>query len=374
MNEEQVFSEISVIDNGSVTEYQDRAQVDIQIATAKKYPRDVKRSRDNAIAIVTMDKDTASSCGYSLPRGGKSVSGPSVHLANILAQTWGNMRVEAKVIGADKTHVTSQATCFDLENNLAVRIEVKRRITDKYGKRFNDDMITVTGNAANSIAKRNAILSVIPKSVVESTYNAAQQMITGDISDENKLISKRKNVFEGYQNTHGLNENQVLSLIGLRSINQVKKDELVQLIGIAQAIKDGDTTVEELLVGIQPSSEKKAESVVDAAKKAVEAKQPAKKEPEKPKTKKEKEPEQDNDSLSGGLYDMVDKLDPLNQDGSREMNAAGRELFMQIVQAGINREKIQKVIEKMGIEFSGTEDLILRGSKSTIKTVISECS
>lgn len=222
---------------------QDKAQIDVQISTAKAYPRNLKRSVDNAIAVVTMDSQTAATCTYSLPRGGKSITGPSVHLAKILSQVWGNLRVEAKVVAVDHSTITSQSVCFDLENNLAIKVEVKRSIMTRNG-RMNEDMITVTGNAANSIALRNAVLSVIPKAVVDKVYNAAKQTITGDLSDETKLIKKRKIVLDKFKDEYGVNENEVLAVIGKASITNITADDIVTLIGIGQAIKDGDTTVE----------------------------------------------------------------------------------------------------------------------------------
>jgi hypothetical protein len=238
-------NEIVKVEEGNieVIYQQDKATIDMQIATAKAYPRNVKRSTENALAIVTLDKETASTCTYSVPRQGKAITGASVHLAKILAQTWGNMRIEAKVIATDLKHVTSQAVAFDLENNLAIKVEVKRSIVGKTG-RFNDDMITVTGNAANAIALRNAILSVIPKGVVDKVYNAAKQTITGDVSDKNKLISRRKQVFDGLRDTYNLTDAEILVVVGKASIDHVTPDDLVVLIGVGQAIKDGDTTVE----------------------------------------------------------------------------------------------------------------------------------
>lgn len=236
---------------------QDKAAIDVQIATAKAFPRSIKRATENALAIVTMDKDTAEVCNYSLPRGGKPISGPSVHLAKILAQQWGNLRIDAKVVNIDATHVTSESVCFDLETNLAIKTQVKRSIMQhetrwengkaiRTGKmlRMNDDMITVTGNAANSIALRNAVLSVIPRSVVNKVYNAAKEMITGDISDKNKLIARRKQVIDGLKETYGLTEKEILQAIGKAAIDHITGDDIIVLIGIGQSIKDGDTTVE----------------------------------------------------------------------------------------------------------------------------------
>lgn len=235
---------VKVEEIGSEVIYQqDRAQIDIQISTAKAYPRNVKRAIENSIAIVTMDKETAATCTYSVPRGGKAITGPSVHIAKILAQNWGNLRIEAKVVGIDLKHVTSQAICFDLENNLAIKVEVKRSIMTKQG-RMNDDMITVTGNAGNSIALRNAILSIIPKAIVDKVYNEAKSKITGDVSDKTKLLARRKQVVDGLKDTYSLTETEILSAIGKASIDHITSDDLVVLIGLGTAIKDGDTNIE----------------------------------------------------------------------------------------------------------------------------------
>lgn len=248
MAEEMVVTEVSVY------EAQDKAMIDMQIATAKKYPRNVQRAINNSMAIITLDVATAQTCNYSVPRGGKSISGPSVHLAKILAQNWGNMRIEAKVVATDERHVTSQAVAFDLETNLAIKVEVKRSIMGKFG-RFNDDMITMTGNAGNSIALRNAVLAVIPKGIVDKCYNTAKQMITGDVSDKTKLIAKRKQVVDGLKDTYGVTEKEILVAIGKAAIDHIEADDLIVLIGIGQAIKDGDTTVEDAFKGGRPATE-----------------------------------------------------------------------------------------------------------------------
>lgn len=266
MNNEEIFETQEQV-SPLVIYQQDKAQIDVQIATAKAYPRNIKRATDNALAIVTMDVETAVTCNYSLPRGGKSISGPSVHLAKILAQCWGNMRIDAKVTGIDERHVTSESVCFDLENNLAIKTQVKRSIMGSRG-RYNDDMITVTGNAANSIALRNAVLSVVPKAIIDKVYNAAKATITGDLSDKTKLIGKRKQVFDGLKDTYGLTEKEVLSAIGKAAIDHVTPDDILVLIGIGQAIKDGDTTVDQAFKkDIKPTSDAVKKAADDLAEK-----------------------------------------------------------------------------------------------------------
>lgn len=225
----------------------ERANIDIQVSTAKQYPRSISRCANNAVAIATMDKETAQSCGYALPRGGKPITGPSVHLAKIIAQQYGNLRAEAKVVEITDRQVVSRGTAWDLENNYAVAFEVRRSIIGKTGARFSDDMITVTGNAANSIAYRNAIFGVVPKSITDKAYKAAQHLITGDLSDEEKLIKRRDGAIKHFVDTYGITEDEVIKLCGKHTVNQIQAEEIALLLGFAQSLKDGDTTVDELM-------------------------------------------------------------------------------------------------------------------------------
>ena len=260
----QVSHDNSIIQVDAV----ERANVDSQVATAKQYPRDISRSLNNSIAMATMDYATAQSCGYALPRGGKPITGPSVHLAKLLVSNGGNMRAEAKVVKITEKQVISRGTCWDLENNVATAFEVSRSIVGKGGKRFSDDMITVTGNAANSIAYRNAVFSVIPKAITDKVYQAAQHFITGDLSDEEKLVARRKKCIDFFKDEYGINEQEVIMLCGKQTVNQIKADQIALLLGITQSLKDGDTTVDELMKPYRKEENKKSITAMaaDAAK------------------------------------------------------------------------------------------------------------
>lgn len=256
----------------------ERANVDSQVATAKQYPRDIRRAVNNSVAMATMDYNTAQSCGYALPRGGKPITGPSVHLAKLIVSNWGNIRAEAKVVQVTDKQVISRGTCWDLENNVATAIEVRRSIVGRNGQRFNDDMITVTGNAANSIAYRNAVFSVIPKAVTDKVYQAAQHLITGDLSDEEKVVARRKKCIDFFKEEYGISEEEVVALCGKQTVNQIKSDQIALLLGITQSLKDGDTTIEELMKPYRKEKTKAtiADKAAEAAKKSM-----AKKESEK---------------------------------------------------------------------------------------------
>lgn len=262
--------QVKKLDNDNVIQLSDgfdKANVDAQVATAKQYPRDIQKCVNNSIAIATMDYETAQSMGYALPRGGKPITGPSVHLAKLVVSNWGNMRTEAKVVQVTDKEVVSRGIAWDLESNTASSFEVRRKIIGKSGQRFNDDMITVTGNAANAIAYRNAVFSVVPKGIVEKVYRAAQGYITGDLSDETKLIKKRKAIVDGFNINYGITEEEVAKLAGKAKIEAVKAEQIATLIGIAQSLKDGDTSVDDLMKNIRQAETKS--NIAEEAEKAA---------------------------------------------------------------------------------------------------------
>src|SRR5262245_23164569 len=161
-----------------------RAELDTQIATAKAHPRSITREIDNILSPATLDQQTAAENVFALPRGGKPIRGPSVRLAEIIYQQWGNCRVDARVISIDREHkiITAEGTFHDLETNAATRAVIQRRISDKHGRLYSDDMIVTTGNAACAIAKRNAMLSGVPKPVSRRAHHASEQVGPRDLT------------------------------------------------------------------------------------------------------------------------------------------------------------------------------------------------
>ena len=66
----------SLLDGSTALEAVDRASIDIQIATAKQYPRSVDKALKEALTLATLDEETAASMFYVLPRAGKRIEGP----------------------------------------------------------------------------------------------------------------------------------------------------------------------------------------------------------------------------------------------------------------------------------------------------------
>jgi hypothetical protein len=229
----------------------DKAQIDVQIATAKSYPRSVDKALKEAMTLATLDEETAGSMFYVLPRSGKKIEGPSARLAEVMAYSWQNLRAEADVIDADDKYVTAMGTCFDMERNIAVRVRVKRRITDRSGHRYNDDMIAVTANAAISIALRNAVFKVIPQALTKRIYMAARK---ASIGQAGTIEQKRENALAWFIKA-GMKEKQVFEVLGVRGRDDIGEDQLIELRGIRTALADGETTIEKLLAKSTVESE-----------------------------------------------------------------------------------------------------------------------
>ena len=248
-----------------------KSEIDQQIATARAYPRSITRFMDEAQQLVTLNEGVAESCIYALPRGGETIQGPSARFAEIIASCWGNCRAGARVIDDTGKFVKAQGVFHDLERNVFITYEVQRRITDRNGKRYSDDLIGVTANAASSIALRNAVLKGVPKAFWEPMYGEALECATGNVET---LANRRGKAIRHFQH-FGITEQQILDLLGVEGIEDIGLDELVILNGVRTAIKDGDTTPEQAFA--RPEAEPSGASMA-------------------PKRKSEKQPEPADDA------------------------------------------------------------------------------
>jgi len=218
-----------------------RAETDTQITTAKRYPRDFSLSKRKMLSLATLDEETAAGCFYKLNRQGKTIEGPSVRMAEIAISCFGNIKAGARVIANDGKTITAQGFCHDLENNVAVSVEVKRRITDKAGKTYSEDMQVVTGNAACAIAFRNAAYKVVPMALIKPVYEAAKKCAVGDL----KTLADRRTAALKYFSSLGVTEKQVLGYLGKTAVDGIDLADVENLIGLSTAIKEGSTTVDE---------------------------------------------------------------------------------------------------------------------------------
>jgi hypothetical protein len=256
-----------------------KAEIDQQITTARAHPRSIRRFINACMDLATLNEEVAESCLYALPRGGKTIEGASARFAELLQSTFGNCRAGGRVIDEGDEFVTAEGFFHDLESNSHVAMRVKRRILDKNGQRYNSDMIGVTGNAAASIAHRNAVLKGVPKALWNPIYLAAKKTAIGDLKS---LANKRAEAFEWLQKRH-VSEAMALASLGVEGIEDVGLDELAQLKGAIAAVKNGEATIESAFAAKEVSAprgkpktdEPKAKGKKDAAPKDDAKKKPA---------------------------------------------------------------------------------------------------
>lgn len=229
-----------------------KAEIDNQIATAKAFPRSLQEFMENALSMATLTEDIAQSCVYALPRQGKVIEGPSVRLAEIIVSSYGNIRAGARVVDNDGKTVTSQGICHDLERNTCITIETKKRITDKNGKTYTEDMQVVTGNAASSIAFRNAVLKTVPAALVTSIYEKVKEVARGTAQT---LLERRTKAVQ-YFLEQGVKEAQICEALDIKKVGDIDLDKLSILSGMRSALKNGEATLKDMFEKESPVTKK----------------------------------------------------------------------------------------------------------------------
>lgn len=217
--------------------------IDTQVATARRFPRVMTNFLRRATEMATLTPQIAQSCIYAVPREGKMIEGPSARLAEIVAHAWGNMRIQAGTndVGDADRFIVGRGEAWDVEANVAIAFEVKRRITKSNGQRYGDDMVMTTGNAAASIALRNAVFKAIPASFWKPIYDECRKVIAGDSMT---FATRRDELIKAF-GIMGVTEERLCAAVGVKGRADIGMDQIVSLRGFYNALKDGETTIEE---------------------------------------------------------------------------------------------------------------------------------
>jgi len=255
-----------------------RAEVDVQIATARRFPRKLHEFKQAVFDMACLDAATALECLYRLQRGSTTIEGPSVRFAEILASAWGNCRVGARVVDIGEEFITAQGVFHDLQRNVAIAFEVQRRIVDSKGNRYNVDMIGVTGNAACSIALRNAITKGIPKALWAGMFYDTRKAALGDY----KTLGERRASALKFLRDYGARDDQIFAYLDVKGAEDIGLEHILTLGTLANALRDNETTLEDAFGDLveQPTRKAKSEGQGRAA-------------PEPPRATTTPEPEQE---------------------------------------------------------------------------------
>lgn len=254
MNDSKDESATEVISAGmgNALELISRAEIDVQIATAHKFPRSLAMFKKRAIEMACLDEDTAASCIYSRPVGKKKdettgkwvqsfAEGLSIRMAEIVGACFGNLRVGAMLIEQNERFVKARGMAHDLETNFASTSEVIESTVDSGGKPYSERMRVVVAKAALSKARRDATFMVVPKALCKPIETEARKVALGDAT----TLAARRALVLGWIGKLGIEVARVFAALGIQGEEEIGLDQLAILTGLKTSIKDGEVTVDE---------------------------------------------------------------------------------------------------------------------------------
>jgi hypothetical protein len=218
-----------------------RAEVDIAIVTAKRYPRDIARSLKTCRELALRNPAIARRCNYAVPRAGKKIIGPSVHFARIVAYSWGNATALARVIGCDQTDAHIQGVFHDLQTNLRIGIEMDWPVQAPHEptpERWKDQM-TLAKRAGAAVALRTAIFNVIPMVLFDGIAEEAKMVAVGDA----KTFEDRRSSAIAECKKIGVTQGMVYRTLERNGLEAITTDDLIYLHGLLASVADNTLTV-----------------------------------------------------------------------------------------------------------------------------------
>lgn len=235
-------NELIKSDNGmAVNMVVSRQSQEVQgaIFMAKQFPRD-QFEASNRINKMCGRASLAKVSQYTYPRGVQKINGPSIRLAEAIAQAWGN--IDYGVIELSNSNGLSEmmAYAWDLETNVrrSMVFSVKHERDTKTAKQVLTDNRDIYELTANMGARRvrACILGVIPADVVDEALAICNKVL---VEGEGKNFDDSlKNMLSTYEKVHKVTRKQIEDYIGYPIAN-FNADDLVNLKGVHDAIKDG---------------------------------------------------------------------------------------------------------------------------------------
>lgn len=225
----------------SLVEAQERAAIDVAVSTARRYPRSVQAFQRDLETWALSTPEIATDCFYVLERkasGGRTskIVGPSVRFAELILAAYKNLAVDVRLEGDDGQRVTIVAVARDMERNVAQRVPVVRRVTDRNGHRYSDDMVNVTIQAAAAIAKRNAVMGIVPRALWSAALEKAKALARGEGKSMTERVQECLKAFAAC----GVTEARLVGFLGKPSVKDLDADDLLAARVVYEEIKKGD--------------------------------------------------------------------------------------------------------------------------------------
>lgn len=251
-----VMAQMDKINQGTVAIEASRAIAEAQgkLVIAKRFPRDEIASYAKAMEACQRPS-MASKAFYSFPRAGGKVEGPTIRFAEELARCWGNIDYGIKELSQDDGKSEMQAYAWDLETNA----QSIQNFTNPHMREVNGKMKSLTSqrdiyeNNANMATRRlrSRILAILPAWFVEDAIAECKKTLAG--RNDEPLIDRVKKMVVQFGKL-GVSQEQIETRLK-RKIDTMTADDLVDYIGIYNAIKQGESKASEWFGGQQEAND-----------------------------------------------------------------------------------------------------------------------
>lgn len=244
------------------------AEVQGMVVMAKKFPRDKIKATERILNDCTRPK-LADNALYTYSRGGNEISGPSIRLAESIAQNWGNIDFGIKELEQSQGHSKVMAFAWDLETNARQTkiFDVPHVRKTKKGTFTLEDPRDIYELVANNGARRlrACILGIIPGDVIDAAVEQCERTLntTADISPEN--IANMLKLFEKV----GVSKVQIEKRIQ-RRIDTIQPAQMVSLRKIYKSLSDGMASVGDFFE-VETATTEKPKSGVKGLKSKIES-------------------------------------------------------------------------------------------------------
>lgn len=213
------------------------AEVQAAVVLAKKFPRDPIVAMDR-ILNACQRPTLAESALYTYARGGTDISGPSIRLAEAIAQNWQNIQFGIRELEQRNGESTVESYAWDLETNTRQSkvFQVKHERHTKKGKFSLSDPRDIYEAVANQGARRlrACILGIIPGDVVEAAVNQCEETLKAKADTSPAAIKKMVEAFQQY----GVTKTQIEARIQ-RKLDAITAAQVIALRKVYNSLKDG---------------------------------------------------------------------------------------------------------------------------------------
>lgn len=211
------------------------------IMLAKQFPRDQADST-NRILMACQRPTLAEKAIYTYPKGGQEITGPSIRLAEAIAQAWGNLQFGIRELDQRDGVSTVEAFAWDVESNTRQTkvFQVSHTRHTKKGDYMITDPREIYEMVANQGARRmrNCILGLIPGDVIEAAIEQAEATLEVKTEVTPERIQKMIDAFAAL----GVSKEAIRKKIGRNVDATIPPAVFVSLGKIANSIRDGYST------------------------------------------------------------------------------------------------------------------------------------